>query len=82
MEIVKNNEPHLALYAENNGLSCYEKILSKCGKYLNDNALIAFEIGAKQANDITNIANKYLNCEVEVLKDLNGFDRFIFIKIK
>ena len=25
-EIVKNNEPHLALYAENDGLKCYENI--------------------------------------------------------
>lgn len=82
MEIVKNNEPHLALYADNNGLACYEKILSNCGKYLNNNALIAFEIGANQAKDIMYIANRYLNCEIEVLKDLNGFDRFIFIKTK
>lgn len=82
MEIVKNNEPHLALYAENKGLACYEKILSNCGKYINKNALIAFEIGAKQANDIIDIANKYLDCETEVLKDLNGFDRIIFIQTK
>lgn len=82
MEIVKNNEPHLALYADNNGLACYEKILSSCGKYMNNNALIAFEIGANQAKDIMDIAKKYLNCEIEVLKDLNGFDRFIFIKTK
>ena len=82
MDIVKNNEPHLALYAENNGLACYEKILSNCGKYINKNALIAFEIGFKQANEITNIAKKYLNCEVEVVKDLNGYDRFIFIQTK
>lgn len=82
MEIVKNNEPHLALYADNNGLACYEKILSNCGKYLNNNALIAFEIGASQAKEITNIAHKYLDCEIEVLKDLNNLDRFIFIKLK
>jgi len=81
-QIVKDNEPHLALYAENNGLACYEKILSNCGKYINKNALIAFEIGFKQANEITNIAKKYLNCEVEVVKDLNGYDRFIFIQTK
>ena len=82
MDIVKNNEPHLALYADNNGLACYEKILSNCGKYLKEKALIAFEIGATQANDIIKIANNYLECETEVIKDLNGFDRIVFIKLK
>ena len=28
-DIVKNNEPHLALYAGEKGLDCYEKILIK-----------------------------------------------------
>ena len=79
MDIVKNNEPHLALYADNNGLACYEKILSTCSKYLNNDALIAFEIGQTQAEAITALAHKYLKCEVEVLKDLNNLDRFIFI---
>ncbi len=82
MEIVKNNEPHLALYADNNGLACYEKILSTCSDYLNDKALIAFEIGQTQADSITALAHKYLDCTVEVAKDLNGLDRFIIIEVK
>ena len=32
MDIVKNNEPHLALYAKNNGLYFYEEILKNCSK--------------------------------------------------
>ena len=35
-EIVLNNEPHLALYADNNGLAIYERILKDCEKYLNN----------------------------------------------
>ena len=81
MEIVKNNEPHLALYADNNGIACYEKILSTCEKYLNKNALIAFEIGQTQAKEIESLAHKYLNCEVEIKKDLNNLDRFVFITL-
>src|SRR5574344_2868286 len=34
MDIVKDNEPHLALYADDNGLYFYKKILSECSKYL------------------------------------------------
>ena len=39
-DIVKNNEPHLALYAGNEGLDYYEKILSTAKKNLNDKFLI------------------------------------------
>ena len=57
MDIVKNNEPHIALYAENNGLYFYEKILRTCKKNLNKNFLIAFEIGCNQKEDIIKIIN-------------------------
>lgn len=82
MSIVKNNEPHIALYADNNGLYYYEKILSNCNKYLNKNGLIAFEIGHNQAEIIKKIAYQYLDCEVVVEKDLQKKDRFIFISLK
>lgn len=81
MEIVKNNEPHLALYADNNGLYFYEKILSNCKDYLKENGLIAFEIGCQQGKEIEKIAKKYLKCKVEIEKDLQEKDRFVFIII-
>ena len=79
-DIVKNNEPHLALYADDNGLYFYDKILRECSNYLNDKFLIAFEIGYKQGEDIKNLAYKYLdNINVSVEKDYSGKDRFVFI---
>ncbi|MDD3453149.1 MAG: peptide chain release factor N(5)-glutamine methyltransferase [Bacilli bacterium] len=79
-EIVKNNEPSIALYADNNGLKYYEDILSKCQSNLNDKFLIAFEIGYKQALDIKTLALKYLNnIKIDIKKDLSNKDRFIFI---
>ncbi len=83
MDVVKNNEPHIALYAKNNGLYYYDEILKNIKKYLKDNFLIAFEIGYKQALDIKRMAHKYLdNIEVIIDKDLSGKDRYIFIKKK
>lgn len=80
MDVVYNNEPHLALYADDNGLYFYDKILNECRKYLNDRFLIAFEIGYKQGNDILNIINKYFdNVNISLGKDYSGRDRFIFI---
>lgn len=80
MDVVYNNEPHMALYADGNGLYFYDKILRECRRYLNDRFLIAFEIGYKQGNDILNIINKYFdNVNISLEKDYSGRDRFIFI---
>lgn len=80
MEIVKNNEPHLALYGGKDGLYFYNKILKNASKYLNRKYLIAFEIGYLQAEEIKKMALKYLdNPKITVEKDYNNFDRYIFI---
>ncbi len=80
MDVVYNNEPHMALYADDNGLYFYDKILMECRKYLNDRFFIAFEIGYKQGNDVINIINKYFdNVNISLEKDYNGRDRFIFV---
>ncbi len=80
MDVVKNNEPHLALYAPNNGIYYYEEILKNIKKYLNDKYLIAFEIGESQGEKIQELSKKYLDNEAIIEKDLSGRDRFAFIK--
>ena len=83
MDIVKNNEPALALYASNNGLDCYIKILKNVKQYLKEKYLIAFEIGYKQGEAICTLVHKYLSdSECTIEKDLSGKDRFIFIRNK
>ena len=80
MDIVKNNEPHLALYAPNEGLYFYEEILKEANKYLEDRFIIAFEIGETQGEDILAIAGKYFPTSKLLLeKDLQHLDRFVFI---
>ena len=78
--IVKDNEPHLALYGGVDGLDFYKEILSKAQNNLNDKFLIAFEIGETQKDDIINLANKYFdNIKIECYKDLAERDRVILI---
>ena len=79
-ELVLKNEPKLALYANNDGLEFYEKILSSCEKYLNQQYLIAFEIGSSQKDKVINLINKYLK-DVKIIakKDIYERDRMIFI---
>ena len=79
-DIVKNNEPHLALYGGEDGLDCYREILKNAKEHMKERCLIAFEIGYKQAENIKIIANQYLdNIRIEVKKDLSDKDRMLFI---
>lgn len=82
-EIVKNNEPSLALYGGVDGLDCYKKILANIKPYLNDKFLIAFEIGETQKEALYNIINSYLqDVEITCKKDLYGRNRMIFVRNK
>lgn len=82
-EIVKNNEPSLALYGGVDGLDCYRKILANIKPYLNNKFLIAFETGESQKEEIYDIVNKYLkDIEITCKKDLYGRNRMIFVRNK
>ena len=79
-EIVKENEPSIALYAGEDGLDCYKKILKDIKKHMKEKCLIAFEIGYKQKDDIINLIRKNIpDVKIEAKKDLSGKDRMIFI---
>ena len=83
MDIVYNNEPHMALYADDNGLFFYDKILGECKDYLKDRFIIVFEIGYRQGESVKKLAIKYLsNVNVSIEKDYSGRDRFVFIVSK
>ena len=80
MEVVKNNEPHIALYAKDDGLYFYKKVISQASKYLNEKFIISFEIGEEQGKEVIEIAKKHFpNAEIILKKDLQHLDRFIFI---
>ena len=80
MDKVYDYEPHLALFAEDNGLYFYKKILDDAKDYLNDKFIIAFEIGMTQGKEISDYAKSiFNNINVIVEKDLSLKDRFVFI---
>ena len=79
-EDVKANEPHLALYAPDDGLYFYKEIIANSNEYLTDPYLLAFEIGHMQGEKLTSFANEYFpKHKIIVEKDLQGRDRFLFI---
>ena len=80
MDIVKNNEPSIALYAKNNGLYYYEEIIKSSKKILKEKNILAFEIGYLQGDYLKDYAFKYFkDANIVVKKDLSGRDRFLFI---
>lgn len=82
-DIVKNNEPHLALYSGEDGMDSYRQIFSKIKNVINDKYLIALEIGCTQKDAVTNIIKKSLpDAVVTCVKDLSGRDRMIFVTNK
>lgn len=81
MDIVRNNEPHIALYAIDDGVYFYKEIIRDMSNYLNDNFIVAFEIGEKQSGLIVDIINLYFNdVNISIEKDYNDRERFIFIE--
>lgn len=79
-DIVRDNEPALALFADDDGLYFYDKILSTCNKNLEDKFLIAFEIGMTQKDKIIALVNKYFaDVTIESKQDLSLKDRMLFI---
>lgn len=78
--IVKNNEPNIALYADDEGMYYYKKILENARKYLKDNFIIAFEIGYLQGPKLKEYANNFFSdSKIFIEKDLSLKDRFLFI---
>ena len=71
-------DPHLALFAEEEGMFFYRKIIEQANDYLNENGVMFFEIGYDQKDKIINLAdmNGY---SAEVYKDINGRDRMAFL---
>jgi release factor glutamine methyltransferase len=71
-DVVLNNEPKIALFANDNGMEIYKKILSGAHK----NQTLYFEIGNKQANSILKLASNSI-----IRRDLNGKVRMVKIKL-
>lgn len=82
MDLVKNNEPQIALYAENHGLACYETIIKEANDYLNQSGMLVFEIGYRQGDYLKVYAKEFFkNAKIEVEQDLQGKDRYLWIML-
>lgn len=78
--VVKDNEPHVALFGGNDGLYFYRLIFSQVKEILNERALLAFEMGFDQRELMCEAVEHYFpDIPYEIMKDINGKDRMLFI---
>ena len=77
---VLNSEPHIALFADEDGLAIYRRIAEDATDYLKDGGKIYLEIGYKQGQSVPELFRKYLpEKRVRTLKDQFGQDRMVVI---
>ena len=77
------SEPHLALFADEDGLAIYRRIAEDAKYHLKDGGKIYLEIGYKQGQSVPELFRKYLpEKRVRTLKDQFGQDRMVVVDDK
>ena len=75
---VLTSEPHMALFAEEDGYAVYRKIAEQAGDYLTKIGKIYLEIGYKQGDGVRELLEKnFPQKRIRVLKDQFGKDRMV-----
>jgi release factor glutamine methyltransferase len=74
------HEPQIALFAEENGLQLYRKIVMEAPNHLKEGGWLIFELGIGEAESVKAFMKEYFE-EVNVIKDLEGIDRVIYGKL-
>ena len=77
---VLHSEPHLALFADEDGLAIYRRISEEVKNYLGDGGKIYLEIGYKQGQSVPELFRKHISEKrVRTLKDKFGQDRMVVV---
>jgi len=77
MRDVIDFEPSIALDGGVDGLLFYRAIIKNIGSCLKDGGLLAFEVGAGQADDVAYLMEEKFS-SVTLAKDLAGIDRVVY----
>ncbi len=79
-DLVKDNEPSVALFGGKDGLDYYRAIIEGAEDILNEKYIIAFEHAFDKAKELKKLIKKHVK-DVEIIqkRDLQGKDRMTFI---
>ena len=70
-------DPELALFAANDGLAAYVKIVDGAKEYLTEGGWLMVEIGHRQASAVSQLFFSVGFQQVSSIKDLSGLDRVV-----
>ncbi len=73
---VRDYEPYAALNGGADGLDFYRCIVNEAVQYLKPGALLAFEVGIGQADDVVRLMEDAFN-NIRIIKDLAQIDRVV-----
>ncbi|MDY2963737.1 MAG: peptide chain release factor N(5)-glutamine methyltransferase [Streptococcus dysgalactiae] len=77
---VYQSEPHLALFAAEDGYAIYRRIIEEASNYLSEKGKLYLEIGYKQGEGIKALVNTHFpKKRVRVLRDVFGKERMVVI---
>ena len=77
MDDVKKYEPHTALDGGDDGLVFYKRIIEESKTTLNNEGVLAFEIGYDQGEEVSNLLKEAGFYNIKLVKDLAGLDRVV-----
>lgn len=79
-DIVKEYDPSTALFGGKDGLDFYRRFAEDLPKVLNDRALVAFEIGHGQGEEVSQLMKEsFPKASIDILRDINGKERIVII---
>ena len=74
---VKDYEPYNALEGGEDGLDFYRQITEESVEYLNQDGILAYEVGHDQAEDVSKIMKHHGYDKIYTKKDIQGIDRVV-----
>ncbi|WP_042143898.1 peptide chain release factor N(5)-glutamine methyltransferase [Paucisalibacillus sp. EB02] len=78
-DTVVNHDPELALFADDNGLAAYKKIIGQLPNAIIAGGAVVFEIGHLQGEAVKELLlETFPKSTVNILKDINGKNRIVF----
>lgn len=80
---VLEHEPHLALFASDNGLAFYRRIAKEIASYIHVNSKLYLEIGYAQGKNVVALFKEaFPQAEVTLKRDITGHDRMLRVIFK